>query len=337
MFYHFFDSPWFLLALIGGIAVCIEAGVVVGRWERRRLINAAAAAAAASESSGAGADSQPERARGRTNAEFKLGVVQNAVFGVIALLTAFTFGAASSAYLERSRQVSQQADAIAEVWRRADFVESDVRAAVRAALADYLDAELAFSTSRRDRIGRDEAAVQSEAAQSRLWSAVTRRGHAEDQRGVLSLADSIDRLFQRHYARVYALRSRTPMPMLVIVLFGVGVSSLIVGLSWGGSSPAGVDAAPRRQRSGSGYILFTSMMALTVMVIRDLDQPYSGLIEIDEQNLIDLREDMKPGPATSHLMHPPQRSESTCSSWSSSNSAAVTPPPSAPASASAVA
>lgn len=285
MFYHFFDSTWFLFALLGLIFVGIELGIVIGRWERRRIL--AACNADPSESPGDAAEA--EARRGRTAAEFKLGVVQNAVFGVIALLTGFTFGAASSAYQERSRQVNEQADAIAEVWRRADFVTPELRATVRAALIEYLDAELAFSKSRRDRIGRDDAAARSNAAQSRLWAAVTSHSVGDGQRTVLALADSINRLFQRHYGRLYSLRARTPMPMVVIVVFGVAVSSLMLGVSWGGSSPAPGEKGPRRPRSVSGYVLFTSMMALTVMVIRDLDQPYSGLIEIDEQNLTDLR------------------------------------------------
>lgn len=287
MFYAFLDSPWFLAALIGIVVVGVESGIIVGRWERRR----------ASGEAGADDPDSPSTRGGRAP-EFKLGVVQNAVLGVIALLTGFTFSAASSTHQTRSSHVREQCDSIGEVWRRADLVDADTRRVVRAALIQYIEAEISLHAADRRRMLDDPASASSSQAQQTLWSAIVAKSDVE-ARPVLGLADSINRLIQRHFARVYALRARTPAPMIVIVLVGVGISALILGVSWGGAAAPSPSDPPRAIRSIAGYILFTAMMALTVMVIRDLDQPYAGLITIDEANLTEMRDWMRSSDPTS--------------------------------------
>src|SRR6185436_171858 len=101
------------VALLGGLALALEAGFRMGRAAGRRR--------AAAEKAGG-----------------QVGAIQGAVLGLLGLLLGFSFAAAGARFVEKQDLIVQEANMIGTAYLRADLLEEPHATRLRQALEEYV-------------------------------------------------------------------------------------------------------------------------------------------------------------------------------------------------------
>lgn len=203
-----------------------------------------------------------------------LTAIETGMFGLLGLLLAFTFSGAASRYDTRSQLMVDAANALRAVAMRADLYAPETRAAVRADLRDYLDAQKLFYHSEHDAQARAAAVTASDEVQQRLWTKVV--AASSDPANALASTQMInnsERLFALTASRHVTSSAHMP-EVIVLLLFVMAVATAFV---------SGYTAGTTGSFSIGGYVVFSLLTALVVYVILDLDRPGQGVIRRDVQ------------------------------------------------------
>lgn len=100
-----------------------------------------------------------------------LGVIDGAVFGLMALLLGFSFSGAVSRFDVRRELIVQETNAIGTAWLRVDLLPEAAQPEIRQNFRAYLDARLAFYKNLdRDRARASEELVLSQKLQGKIWT-----------------------------------------------------------------------------------------------------------------------------------------------------------------------
>lgn len=193
---------------------------------------------------------------------------EGAVYGVLALLIAFTFSGAANRYDARRHLVVDEANAIGTAWLRIDLLPATTQPGIRDLFRQYVDARLeSYSVPG----GNAQATARAVDLQRQIWSAsvAAAKAAAEVPPSTVylpALNEMIDITTTRAEAR------RMHQPVAVFVMLGVValLGSLFAGY--------GMAAAPRSRLHTLG---FAAVLALALFVILDFEFPRSGLIRID--------------------------------------------------------
>lgn len=206
------------------------------------------------------------------------GTIQGAMLGLLALLLGFSFGGASSRYVERQDLVVADASAIQSAWLRADLLAPADRDALRAELQTYLDHRLQFSADRG--AARSAELQDSERRLDRLWS-ITVNASAEDPETRLAVAESVDALFDVFDQRVSAAEKHLPIAILVLLVVCSLLTLMVIGYSG--------------RLSGHRRTMLTrvlaALIALALLSTVDMDHGRIGLIRVSEAPLQRLAEE----------------------------------------------
>src|SRR5579863_2967296 len=79
--------------------------------------------------------------------ESPYGVLQAAIFGLLALLIAFSFSLGISRYDARREAIVSEADAIRVAMRRSELLDQKQSMLMRAYISQYVDARIAFANT----------------------------------------------------------------------------------------------------------------------------------------------------------------------------------------------
>ncbi len=224
-----------------------------------------------------------QRAREKSNerARSQVTTAQAAVFGLLALLLAFTFSMAAGRFDTRKQLVLQEANAIGTAFLRADLLSADARAQSQALLRRYIDVRLDFYEAGTDVPKVEKSLRTTEDLQSALWAiAVT-----ESQRDLRSVpvglyTSSLNEVIDLHAKRTIALIDHVPNTILWILFAVASLSMLAMGYG------NGLDGQKYRFSSTTTAVL----IALVILLIVDLDRPRRGLIEVSQKSMIDLKQ-----------------------------------------------
>ena len=201
--------------------------------------------------------------------------ILSATLGLLALLLGFTFSLALSRYEARRELVVAEADAIGTAMLRAELLESPYRDAVAAALRDYARVRVEFGQPDPPPGFAERMADR----QDRLWRtvgvAVNARPGAQLSGAMLS---AVNEAFDRAADRSVERSARVPPTVLDALLITAMIAAFLLGQA--------VSHGPGRHRVGRGLLLAT--LAMTFMLILDLDRPRSGTILVDQTAMIDV-------------------------------------------------
>ena len=217
--------------------------------------------------------------------ESAAGTIVGATLGLLAFLLAFTFGMASSRYDERRQVFLSEVTAIGTAYLRADLLPEPYRGETRGLLREYVDL-------RREELPPENTAQalrRSEALQGRLWSRAAAAGKASPGSIVAGLyIQSLNEVIDLHTKRmVLRLRSRVP-GVIWIVLYAITILSMTAAGYHAGLSSAGRPLA---------IPVLALVFAAVMYLIADLDRPREGMIRVDQQAMVELRNSMEaPGP-----------------------------------------
>jgi hypothetical protein len=228
-----------------------------------------------------------EAAEDPEGARAGVGAIEGALFGLLGLLLAFSFGGATTRFNTRRAQIVDEANAIGTAWLRLDLAPVAEQPALREAFRGYVDSRLAVYAKLPDIAAAKAELVRVGERQSALWARsveVARQPGGEAvQRALLP---SLNDMFDIATTRTRAGFTHTSPVITGFLLVVVLLSALLAG--------HGMSASKRRRTSHR--LLFAFLTATTMYLIFDLEYPRFGFIRIDadDQVLYELRDSMKP-------------------------------------------
>jgi hypothetical protein len=240
-----------LLATVAVVLLAIEGGFRLGQYRRRR-----------SE-----LEDRPP-----------VGEIVAATLALLAFLLAFTFGLAASRFDVRRGLVIDEANAIGTTYLRAGLLPEPHRTEVRTLLREYVDVRLeAVEPGKLSR-----SISRSAELHARLWAHAVAVGEKNPGSIVVGLfIGSLNEVIDLHTKRL-ALGVRNRIPGIIwnalyfVAILGTSVMGYHAGLSGSGRSLAILALV----------LAFSAVMTL----IADLDRPQTGLLQVSQQAMIDLRD-----------------------------------------------
>ena len=120
--------------------------------------------------------------------ESPFAVLQTAIFGLLALLLAFSFSVGIARYDARRVEVLREANSIGTTMLRTQLLDARAAPVMRGYLRSYVDARIAFASAGIDERARADAAYRTAALQAAMWRLARRAGSAlqsVDERAVI--------------------------------------------------------------------------------------------------------------------------------------------------------
>lgn len=213
-----------------------------------------------------------------------VGVVDSAVYAVLALILGFTFAGATTRFDQRRDLIVKQGSAISTAWQRLDALSTEPRAVVRARFKTYVD-DLLDSYLRPGDLGSAKEAQQARAlaaSQKDLWAqAVAACLAPGGEPARMLVLPALNEMFDA-VDREYLARKMHP-PVVVWIMLGIAAlaASLFAGYSMA-SGPA---------RNWLFTIGIAATISIVTWVIIDLEYPRLGMVRIDsfDRTLVELR------------------------------------------------
>ena len=213
--------------------------------------------------------------------------IGGAVYGLLALLIAFTFSGAATRFDSRRYLIVDEANAIGTAYLRLDLLPAAVQPSLRDLFRRYTDSRIA--TYRKV---PDMAAIQTEldrgiAIQGEIW----RQGVAGCQRPENPpatcnlLIPALNSMFDLNTTRTMANKIHPPAIVFVMLLALALITALLTGF----------DLSRAEKRDWVHVIGFSIILSVTVYVIMDIEYPRLGFFRIDaiDEVMLQLRASMK--------------------------------------------
>ncbi len=256
------DDP-LTFVFLPGLFAAILLFVWIGRWigERRRA-------------------EETERER------VGLGTVETAIYALLGLMIAFTFSGAASRFDTRRAQTVQEANAIGTAYLRLDLLLATAQPALREKFRQYADARVAVYQALPNIEASDAHAARATGLQNEIWNGAIAALRDAPAQASLLLVPALNDMIDITTTRAIALRTHTPLIILVALVVLTLACSLLVGYGLAGGKPFATNLH---------IIGFALVMTVTIYVILDLDHPRVGLIRLDyvDQALMQVRAGMK--------------------------------------------
>jgi uncharacterized membrane protein (UPF0136 family) len=210
----------------------------------------------------------------------EVGATEGALIGLLALLMAFTFGAASDRFVKRNNIIVNEANAIGTAALRADLYGDSIRREFRKDFKNYVEARIDFFEAGMDMKKILLALGKTETINMQIWNraallAKEKENFVSSQQMIPALNAMIDIVTERNAA------GKAKVPELILwVLFSL---CLIINFIMGYSLRSKTDWVVV-----TGFSLITS---LAIFLILDLDRPRQGIINANtaHQEIVALR------------------------------------------------
>jgi len=212
------------------------------------------------------------------------GAVDAAVYGLMGLLIAFTFSGAAARFEARRHLIIEEANAIGTAYLRLDILPLEAQAVLKEKFRQYVDSRLKAYQKLPDIEAAKTEYKVSQALQSEIWSgAVAVSKTAAPQPAAMLLLPALNQMIDITTTRLVAMQIHPPSIVFIMLIVLALLSALLAGYSMAVS------------QSRMHMLVFSSILAITVYVIIDLEYPRLGLIRIDAADLLlqEVRQSMK--------------------------------------------
>ncbi len=225
------------------------------------------------------------RTRGK-EARAGVGIVDGAVYGLLALLIGFTFSGAAERFNNRRLLIGEIENAASTAWQRIDVLPDEQQPAVRAGFRAYVDQIIQYyatSVTTRQTLEMPPSLARAE---DDVWTrsvAACKAPGGEGARILLlpSLNETFDAVQRERIAR------RIHPPYVIYVM--LGISALATALF------AGYGMAGGTRRNWLFMIGIAACISAATYVIVELEYPRVGLFRVNDmdQVIVDLRARME--------------------------------------------
>ncbi|HYW74697.1 MAG TPA: hypothetical protein VE961_26970 [Pyrinomonadaceae bacterium] len=209
--------------------------------------------------------------------------IVGATLGLLAFLVAFTFGSAASRFEERRQAVLAESNAINAAYLRAQMIPDPMSGNARNLLREYVDVRL--TTTQTGQIAQGIA--KSEELHKRMWGEAVAASQKERSPMTSLFMSSLNDVFALHEKRVTAAVYNRIPPMIWIGLYMLLVFAMLVVGYYEGMN------GTRHTLAVYGMVFAFS---LVFAIIADLDRPGRGLLEVNQQSMVDLQKSMRDTP-----------------------------------------
>lgn len=213
--------------------------------------------------------------------ESPYGVLQAAIFGLLALLIAFSFSLGLARYDARREAIVSEADAIRVVVRRSELLDQKHAALMRGYLSQYVDARIAFAREETDSRIQSGALNRSAALQGQMWNVAVEQAESYKKPIVLRLfVDALDNMFDAADRVEAIMTAHIPDAVIYVLVIVIAFASVLLGIGFG-----------RTERRGTVAIVFFAVVLATVVGANiDLDRPQRGFIRVSLDPLLSVHE-----------------------------------------------
>ena len=252
------SSPLIAGVLFLVIVLCNEAGFQIGRFVQEH-----------------------------TDSEVKAltGSIQASILGLLALLLGFTFSMAMQRYDSRSMALIDEANALGTAVLRIQLLPPELQDDARHLLREYIDLRVAAGkidlTKHHE---RDAYNGRIADLQHQLWSLAIQATN-QDPRAVTTgvFVKSLNDVIDMQGKRSALLRMHVPETVLLLLF--------IVFISAGGMM--GYSGGLSGKRIVAPVVLVSLLITLIVFLIIDLDRPRRGLIQVNQDAMLELQRSMQ--------------------------------------------
>ena len=215
------------------------------------------------------------------------GALAGAVYGLLALIIAFTFSGATSRFDARRHLIVEEANAIGTAYLRVDMVPPAAQAPLRDSFRRYLDARIEAYRKLPDLTAARAELDRATQLQGEIWGRAVAAVRMTDSHPSLTmlLLPALNQMIDITTTRTMATRIHPPVIIFVMLLLLALVSAVLAGHDLGRGNG-------RRWLHMLGY---AAILSVTVYVIIDIEFPRLGFVRVDaiDQVLVDLRGSMK--------------------------------------------
>ncbi len=212
-----------------------------------------------------------------------IGAVEGALFGLLGLIMAFTFGMAGSRFDSKRMVITEEANAIGTAYLRVDLYPSDsAKTLFRTYFKQYIEARISNYQVGFDQSLKVRTKESSDSISQLIWNHAVELSKNKDYYiPTMQMIPALNAMIDIVTTRESALKARVPDIILWLLFLMILSCSFLIGFS-----------IPVNKRVNFISIIgFVILSLLVVFVILDLDRPSRGLINLTEQTqvIIDLR------------------------------------------------
>jgi hypothetical protein len=211
----------------------------------------------------------------------QVGTWEAALLGLLALLIGFTFAMAVTRFDGRRDLIRDEANAIYQVTRRAEYLPPPEPERLGGLLRRYVDARIRFYEAGLSIKLTEAAEDEAVALRGQLWSEVVKIARANFNSEMASLfVQSVDDLIDMGGKRRAALDNHVPTAVYLVLVLVAAVAVAATGYSCG----------LRKRRHKFGMVLLPVLIAGVVLLVMDLDHPRGGFITAGQGPMLRLRQ-----------------------------------------------
>jgi hypothetical protein len=207
-------------------------------------------------------------------------IVLSASLTLLALIIGFTFSMATNRYDLRKNYEKEEANAIGTEYVRAGLLPTSDAATTRVLLRSYLDQRILFYHTRNtDRIKQINQLTTQ--LQGQLWSTVQNAALRQPNPiTALAAAGMNDVLNSQGYTQA-AWWNRIPKAAWLLMVLIALLCNFMVGITASGASARSLL-----------LVALPLLIAITFLLIADLDSPRGGVINVNARNLVSVSESL---------------------------------------------
>ena len=226
---------------------------------------------------------QALRRRSPEKKDTGLGGMVGASLGLLAFLLAFVVGFGANINTERRHLVVDEANAIGTTYLRAGYLSEPHRTEARDLLREYTDLRVAV----RDNKQVAAAITRSEQIHNELWASAEKIAVESPLPTTSLYLSSLNEVINRHAERVaVGVDIRIP-PSVLLGLYVVALfATFLVGLQSGDGE----------KRNYVAHIVLVLILSVVFLLIVDLDRAQEGLLQVNQQAMVDLQRQLNAGP-----------------------------------------
>ena len=213
-------------------------------------------------------------ARTKTDAE-GIGTVEGALFALLGLILAFTFGMAGSRYDTKRLVITEEANAISTAFLRVDLYPNDsVKMVFQNHFKEYINARIANYEAGPNLADYFLTKQRCDSISSLIWNeAINLSKKQENYIATMQIIPALNAMIDVVTTRESALKARVPDPIVWLLFFMIIECSFFIGYSIPITKKVNL-------LSIAGFVVLTLMV---VYIILDLDRPSRGFINLNEQ------------------------------------------------------
>lgn len=199
------------------------------------------------------------------------GITLGATLTLMGLIIGFSFSMATTRYDQRKAYEEEEANAIGTEYVRVDLLPADAATQARALLVRYTDLRIRFyKTRERSELSRLNA--DTSALQSQLWEVVANAAKAtSNTNSMLAVSGMNDVLNSQGYTQA-SWWNRIPTAAWSLMFAIAIVSHVLLGFG-------------AHRKAWFLTVVLPLLVAISFLLIADIDSPRGGVITVQPQNL----------------------------------------------------